>query len=272
MYRWAPTRPRSARESGTAGRRAAPPSIRRQHGSKHDQDAWDALTPLVPDPARLVRQRVMTYDPNPEAVPFDTLSTKIMMLMQQNGWRRIAITSPTQACGKTTIAANLALRYSRQREMRTMLLDFDLRRPDLKSVLGQRPAHDLSDLLTGKAAAADCLLRIRDNLAVALQATSIDDPLNIIATAQAATTLAKLQETYDPDLMIFDLSPMMATDSTRAVLRHVDCALIVVRADQSTVSQLDSCEREVAEYTDVLGVVLNSCRYLSTEERNDDPY
>ena len=50
-------------------------------------------------------------------------------------------------------------------------------------------------------------------------------------------------------------------DDARAFLQHVDCALILARADQTRYGDFDSCEREVGEYTNVLGVVLNGYRY-----------
>jgi hypothetical protein len=33
-----------------------------------------------------------------------------------------------------------------------------------------------------------------------------------------------------------------------------------VPADVTTVAQIDTCEREIAEHTNMLGVVLNQCR------------
>ena len=72
---------------------------------------------------------------------------------------------------------------------------------------------------------------------------------------------------FDPDIMIFDLPPMLVTDDARAFLKNVDCALIVARAEQTKISQLDVCEREVGEHTNVLGVVLNNCRHIAEEEQ-----
>jgi protein-tyrosine kinase len=60
--------------------------------------------------------------------------------------------------------------------------------------------------------------------------------------------------------MIFDLPPLLVGDDTRSVLKDVDCALLVARSDVTTVAQIDTCEREIAEHTNMLGVVLNQCR------------
>ncbi len=61
--------------------------------------------------------------------------------------------------------------------------------------------------------------------------------------------------------MIFDLPSILIGDDARAFLQHVDCALILARADQTRYGDFDSCEREVGEYTNVLGVVLNGYRH-----------
>jgi protein-tyrosine kinase len=61
--------------------------------------------------------------------------------------------------------------------------------------------------------------------------------------------------------MIFDLPSILIGDDARAFLQHVDCALILTRADQTRYGDFDSCEREVREYTNVLGVVLNGYRH-----------
>jgi Mrp family chromosome partitioning ATPase len=65
--------------------------------------------------------------------------------------------------------------------------------------------------------------------------------------------------------MIFDLPPMLVSDDTTAFLKNVDCVLLIAGAEISTISQVDACEREIAEHTNVLGVVLNKCRFHEEE-------
>ena len=60
--------------------------------------------------------------------------------------------------------------------------------------------------------------------------------------------------------MIYDTPSILVGDNTRAFLKNVDCALIVVRANNTKYGHFDACEREIAEYTNVLGVVLNAFR------------
>jgi Mrp family chromosome partitioning ATPase len=72
--------------------------------------------------------------------------------------------------------------------------------------------------------------------------------------------------------MIFDLPPVLVSDDTRAFLKDVDCALIVARAGATSAAQIDTCEREVAEQTNVLGVVLNQCRHIEDTDYGYEKY
>jgi len=227
--------------------------------------AWAALTPFTPDPDLLLRNRILTYSAQAEAAPFDILRTKIQLMMNQNKWKRLAICSPEPSCGKTTIAANLALGFSRQPEMRTMLFDFDLRRPSLGKVLGHIPQHGVTDVLSKTVTPEEQFVRVNDNLVLALQNKRLSDPSRLVMSSQSATVVDEIEATYNPDFMIFDLSPLAVSDDVPALLQYADCALIIVRAEQSRVSALDVCERDVAEYTNILGIVLNSCRFLGKE-------
>ena len=62
--------------------------------------------------------------------------------------------------------------------------------------------------------------------------------------------------------MLFDLPPILVSDETRAFMKLMDAVIIVAGAESSTVSQIDEVEREVAQYTNVAGIVLNKCRFM----------
>ena len=54
---------------------------------------------------------------------------------------------------------------------------------------------------------------------------------------------------------------MLSSDDVMAFVPNVDCAILVVAAESTTLREADICERDLAEKTNVLGVVLNKCRY-----------
>jgi capsular exopolysaccharide synthesis family protein len=233
---------------------------------------WSELIPYEPNPDHLQKQRILTLDAQPVSNPFDVLRTKIFLLMQKNGWKRLAITSPHKACGKTTTACNLAVGLSRQPENRTMLFDMDLRRPGIAKVMGRQPLYGIKSMLTGEATPEDQMFCLRGNVALSMNRAAVPDSTQLLLAKRTANMFDRIQEVFDPDMMIFDLPPMFAADDARAFLSNVDCAMIVARASHTRTSQLDQCEREVAQATNVLGVVLNNCRFVDQEDQYYEEY
>lgn len=223
--------------------------------------AWQALNPFDVPASLLEKHRVVTRVAGPSAVPFDVLRTKVLLQMRQNGWKRLAITSPMPGSGKTTMACNLALGIGRQGELRSILLDTDLRSPSVGTYFETRPEHGISEVFNGEVPFSEQALRIGDNVAVSMALRSEEDPTQLLLAAQTKAVIEEIEAQYKPDLVIFDLPSMLVHDDTRAFLDNVDCALIVIRSNKTRFGEFDKCEREVAEHTNVLGVVLNA--YLS---------
>lgn len=225
------------------------------------EERWHALRSFTPDQRVLTDHRIVTGQASEDASAFDVLRTKLLLQMRQNNWTRLAITSPMSNSGKTTSSCNLALGLGRQRGIRSILFDLDLRNPSVSEVLGVRPEHSIGTMLEGEVSFAEQALRFRDNVAFSMATGHDGDPTRTLLADQTAETLDLIQADYDPDVMIFDLPAVLVNDDTRAFLKNVDCALIIVRADDTKYGQFDAAEREIAEHTNVLGVVLNACRH-----------
>lgn len=239
---------------------AGTPAVERE-AVPEKNGSWLDLPEAGLDRGRLTQQRILSQSASQESTPFDVLRTKVLYQMRQNGWRRLAITSPMPQCGKTTTAVNLALALGRQPELHSMLFDFDLRSPTVAVKLGLPQPPSITPLLKGERDFAEHSCRIGPNLALALSGMPETDPTRVLMADTTRQTLAAIQADYAPDIMIFDLPSILIGDDARAFLQHVDCALILVRADQTRYGDFDSCEREVGEYTNVLGVVLNGYRH-----------
>jgi Mrp family chromosome partitioning ATPase len=241
-----------------------------RQGFRETAPLWHALTAVELDPRLMTKNRVFAPGGGEAATEFDLLRTKALLQMRKNGWRRLAITSPTMGCGKTTTAANLALGFTRQLDKSVILFELDLRRPSLSGMLGVRPEFGVRDLLQGSVDFAHQALRVGDNVALSLSYASSKDSSQLLLRDATARQIDAIESAYQPDLMIFDLPPMLASDDTTAFLKNVDCVLLIAGAEITTTSQVDTCEREIAEHTNVLGVVLNKCRFH--EEESGLPY
>lgn len=258
---------RSSPTKDRAGAVAHKPSGRRGSGHR-----WSEMAPLELDSDRLVSQRVVTDAARAEARHFDILRTKVVLQMKRMGWSRVAVTSPSPACGKTTTACNLALGVGRQQDLSAILFDLDLRRPGVAKLLHARPDHSISDVLDGHVTFHEQALRYRDNVAVSMSRERAHDPSRLLLQQGSLDVLDQIEEDYAPDMMLFDLPPLLVSDDARAFLKNVDCALIIARAERTTAEEIDACEKEIRDLTNVLGVVLNGSHFGATAANYGDYY
>ena len=223
---------------------------------------WAALPQFEPNPRVLLRHRIVAYHGGKEAVHFDVMRTKLLQQMRANNWRRLAITSPGAGCGKSTTCMNLAFSFARQPDVRTILAEVDLRRPSLARMLGLKASHSFAQVLDGTARFEDNAVRYGANLAFATNASAAKDPSELLQGANVGQVLTDMEAWFEPTLTIFDMPPMLVSDDAMAFVGKVDCVLLVAAAETTTVQEVDVCERDLASQTNVLGVVLNKCRYM----------
>lgn len=223
--------------------------------------AWNSLAAFEIHGSKLRKNRLVAFDGGAEAGPYDMLRTRMLQQAQKNNWRRVAIVSPHAGCGKTTTAANLIFSFSRQRDMRCIILDLDLRRVGLGKTLDQKPKFGMADVLERRVPFADHALRYARNVAVGLNNAPANNSSELLQSQQTRDVLSEIEAAYQPQLMIFDMPPLMGSDDNYGFLKNVDCALIMAEADSTTIEQIDQAERQVAELTNVMGMVLNKCRY-----------
>ncbi len=231
--------------------------------------AWHALAPFKFNRALLHSNRVVAADRGREAAPYDLLRTKIIHQAQTNGWRRIAIVSPDSGAGKSTTLSNLAFSFERQHDMRVLCIDLDLRRPALHKVLGQTSDHSMADVLERRVRFAEHGLRLGERVGFGLNNSPASNPSELLLSRGAREVLEEIEADYAPDLVFFDISPLNASDDNIAFLQNVDCAIIIAAAESTPVKRIDQAERQVAELTNVMGMVLNKCRYTSDSEGYD---
>ena len=224
-------------------------------------DAWQVLQEIKVSNRTARANRITTLTTGPNSGPYDMLRSRTMRIMRENKWKRLAITSPDMACGKTTVAANLAFSLARQSDNRVILFDMDLRRPSLQKVLAHRHKYSLHQVLEGTASAEDQFVRFGTNLIFGLNQKPAQNPAELLQSARTKKFLDEVERRYKPDFMLFDMPPMLSSDDNVGFLENVDCGLLVGAAEETHVTHLDTCEKELAELTNVLGIVLNKCRY-----------
>lgn len=224
--------------------------------------AWAELPAVEFKPKTLSRARIVTDQASPNSGSFDGMRTRMLHEMRKNNWRRVAVTSPSSACGKSTLCLNLAFGLGRQRDIRTMLIDLDMRKPSIEKMLNFKEAHNFASALADESRPEDHMCCYKQKLAFATNRRPAHDPSELLQGKDAARVIDDLEARYAPDIMIFDTPPLLTCDDTLAFLDQIDCVLLVAAAEASTVEEMKTCEHEIRQKSNLLGVVLNKCRYM----------
>ncbi len=198
---------------------------------------------------------------------FDLLRTRLRQTVKQHGWVNVAVASPTSGCGNTFTAAHLAASLSRVPSSRTVLMDFNMRRPGVARTLDMAAGEpgSLRDFLAGDMAISDYIQRTGDTLAVGLNATVEDDAAEILQDPATAHSLAEMRAALLPDIVLYDMPPLLGYDDTSAFLPQLDGVLLVSDGTQTMARHLKECERVLDGQVPLLGVILNRARASSIE-------
>lgn len=210
------------------------------------------------DPAHLDRHRVVSHQKShPACWAFDVLRTQVLQKMDENGWRTLAITSPSVESGKTVVAINLAISIAQQTNRTALLVDFDLRRPSVSKSLGLDRSTSLNDILDGRATVAEALVNPGIERFVVLPTNApVDGASEMLSSAKVGNLISDLRERYSDRIVIFDLPPVLAADDVMTVMPRMDCVLLVVGSGVSTQGEIEEAMSRLGK-ANMLGLVLN---------------
>jgi protein-tyrosine kinase len=224
-----------------------------------DAEVHYRQTPVVElDPAHLESQRIVAHQKShPVSWAFDLLRTQVLQKMDENGWRTLAVTSPTMESGKTVVAINLAIGIAQQTNRTSLLVDFDLRRPRVASSLGLKGKISLNEVLTGNARVEQAMVNPGIPRFVVLPTQqSIPSSAELLGSSRVAALMGELREHYSDRIVVVDLPPVLAVDDVLAILPRIDCVLMVVGNGTSTRKEIDEAMSRLSKFQ-LLGVVLN---------------
>jgi protein-tyrosine kinase len=252
------------REVGSSESSTSEPvaALRPETGPGNPVSVQYAQTAVVSlDPVHLDQHRVISHQKaHPASWAFDVLRTQVLQKMDENGWRTLAITSPSVDSGKTVVAINLAMSIAQQTHRTALLVDFDLRRPSVARTLGLNRSVSLNDVLEERVDMGAALVNPGVERFVVLPTNrAITHASEMLSSAKVSALINDLRERYSDRIVIFDLPPILAADDVMTVLPRVDCVLMVVGSGTSTQSEVEEAMTRVSK-ANLLGVVLNKDR------------
>ncbi|MBE2275278.1 MAG: CpsD/CapB family tyrosine-protein kinase [Rhodobacteraceae bacterium] len=225
---------------------------------------WESITELTPDIDRLAGNGLfLDAEQHAVARTFDMLRTRLLQGMAKHGWTRLAVTSPTHGCGKSFVAANLSLSLARLPSCRTVLLDLELRAPHLAGLFGQQDAAPISDFLSGDQPLEATFRRIGRNLALGLNGEPVALAAETLQDPEFAKALEALRDLLQPDLVVIDTPPALASDDVIALAGQIDAVLLVTDGTRTSPAEITECERLFDGRIPLLGVVLNRAQDMT---------
>lgn len=194
---------------------------------------------------------------------FKILSTQVMQRMDEHQWSSVAITSVGDDEGKTTTAINLGISIAKEVEYTVLLVDANLRKPELHKYFGIMPELGLSDYLQSDIDLADILIKPGevDHLVILPGGTPIMNSTEMLGSPKMCSLAQELKDRYPKRVIIFDLPPVLSTADTLSFVPCVDCALVVVEDDTTKEADLKKTI-DLLSVTNIIGTVLNKSQYI----------
>lgn len=212
------------------------------------------------DEARRERERILW----PGAVgrvggAYKMLRTQVMRRLAELRANTLAVLSASNGEGKTLSAINLAIAIAAQSEHTALLVDLDLRNPNVHRRFGFEPKVGIEDCLEDGRPVYQAMVKIAgyERLTVLPARAAVAHSSELIAGRRMAELLQELQNRYVNRILIFDLPPVLLADDALAFSARVQAGLFVVSEGRTERKDLTH-SLQLLHKLPIVGTVLNS--------------
>ncbi len=198
----------------------------------------------------------MHADPrNPRAESFRSLRTNLQFLNLDGGHTNLVISSAGPGEGKSTTAANLAISLA-ETGARVVLIDGDLRLPQVARYMGIEGGVGLTDVLIGRAELRDVMQKWGRGKLYVLPAGRIPpNPSELLGSAAMDRVLAALAEHFE--FVLIDAPPLLLVTDAAVVSKKTNGAILVAASGATKKPELVGAVRTLETAgANLLGVVV----------------
>jgi capsular exopolysaccharide synthesis family protein len=175
--------------------------------------------------------------------------------------RLILLTSAEPQQGKTTATANLAIALA-EHGMNVVVVDCDMRRPELQEMFDIPNEIGLSEVLMGKADLKKELRHPADWISVLTSGSQPANASHLLGSSKMAEVVDTLRQEFD--FVLLDTPALLAVSDTRALVQnsgvsqHVQAALLVVRQGHAQRDAVQAAAKFMKRFGEHgAGIVLN---------------
>jgi len=188
------------------------------------------------------------------------LRNKLLAMNPDRAARTLVVTSAIQGEGKTVTALNLGMALAELEQTRVVVLDFDLRQPNVESFLGLNPGIGLTELLEGHLGLAEV---IRPSGVPGLDIIGAGQRRAHIAelygSRRVEELLARLKEDYN--YILLDTAPVIPVTDACVLSARCDGTLLVVGLEKSPRKLVRKALKDLEEIGgNVLGTFVTGIR------------
>lgn len=201
---------------------------------------------------------------------FRSLRSHVYQARYEAPLKTILVASGMPSEGKSFVAANLAMSLARNSVHNILLIDGDLRRPTLHTLLGAPNTAGLADYLQGTVEVLDILQRDRDhganqdasmkgtaNLTFIPSGQSTDHSTELVANGRMKELITSVSPYFD--WIVIDAPPVLAVTDSIELARSADAVLLVARG-ATTPYEVAQRAKTAFSSSRILGVVLNDVK------------
>jgi capsular exopolysaccharide synthesis family protein len=168
----------------------------------------------------------------------------------------IAISSAVPSEGKSIVSTNLSRAFANDPQGKTILIDCDLRKPNVHRYFGESSSPGLSDLLVAGKSLRSVLKEVEPGLDILSAGSPVVDSTRTIESPGLALLIAELKKTYKR--IILDCPPVLMCSEVLSIANIASSTILVARAWR-TERQLVQEAVEMLTPHNLIGVVLNEC-------------
>jgi len=197
---------------------------------------------------------------DPIANLFRVLRAQILRKLHSLGQRSLGITSARQGEGKTFTAVNLAASIALSQKQPVLLVDLDLKRPNVHNFFQTDQRPGLTDCVSGAARFLDCIRPTGINgLEVLSAGGMIRNSSEALGSPELARGFKGLREASPLLFFVFDLPPVLVGDDVLAVSPELDAILLVVEEGRTKLGEVQRV-LDLIPRDKLVGTVLNKSR------------
>jgi capsular exopolysaccharide synthesis family protein len=191
--------------------------------------------------------------------------TNLAFSVIKQGCKKIIVTSSLAGEGKSTTAVNVAISLAQQVDVKVLLIDCDLRKPQVSRFFSLKNAPGLTDYLGKMSTLKDIAHRIEnENLTVICSGTMVPNPSELLASEAMGNLLKTMEDQYD--YIIVDTPPINVVIDALPLMKITDGVVIVVREGSSTHPELARTIEKLGRVdAKILGIILNGAKMESKD-------